>query len=71
MVGTGGGRSGGGRSGGGFNPAIDSEEEKREYFDSPEQLAKKVEQAVKWLQASQHAIIFTGAGVSTRSERHS
>ena len=67
MVGTERGSGGGGGGGGrGFNPAIDSEDEKREFFDSPEQLSRKVEQTVKWIESSRHVIVFTGAGISTR-----
>ena len=60
VVGTGGGGSGR------FNPAIKDEEEKREFFDSDEQLGKKVERAAEWVRQSKHVIMFTGAGVSTR-----
>ena len=52
--------------GGGFNPAIQHEDEKKEYFDSPEVLEQKVKQAVNWIRSSHHVIFFTGAGVSTR-----
>jgi len=51
---------------GGFNPAIQDDEEKREFFDNAEQLRKKVDRAVEWVHQSKHAIVFTGAGVSTR-----
>jgi NAD-dependent SIR2 family protein deacetylase len=61
VVGTGGG--GGGRGGG--SHAIDDEEEKREFFDTPEQLSRKVEQALQWIRSSNHIIVFTGAGIST------
>ena len=70
VVGTGGGERGGKR-GRGFNPAIDDEEEKKEFFDSPEQLSHKVEQTLQWVKSSGHIIVFTGAGISTRYVSHS
>ena len=45
--------------------AIKDEEEKREYFDSEEDLDKKVEQLALMIQASEHFCTFTGAGIST------
>ena len=63
VVGTGG---TGGKGTGGFNPAIADEEEKREFFDSEKELARKLDHTAQWLKQSKHAIIFTGAGVSTR-----
>ena len=45
---------------------IQDEAEKREYFDSPQELQRKVEQVAKWIRESSHAIVFTGAGISTR-----
>ena len=59
MVGTGGG-------GGGFNPAIKDEAEKREFFDSEEELTKKLDRTAEWVRQSKHVIVFTGAGISTR-----
>lgn len=53
-------------SGGGINPAIENEAEKREFFDSEAELAKKLDKTVQWIRASKHVIVFTGAGVSTR-----
>jgi len=45
--------------------AINTEEEKREYFDSPEELELKIDQLVSWIKESSQFIAFTGAGVST------
>jgi predicted transcriptional regulator len=36
-----------------------SEDEKKEYFDSPEELEKKVSQLAEWVKESKHMIIFT------------
>ena len=44
---------------------IEDEDAKREFFDDAKQLDSKVKQVAKWLRESKHAIIFTGAGVST------
>lgn len=45
--------------------ALKTDEEKREYFDSPDNLAQKVDQFVSLLLSSSHFIAFTGAGIST------
>lgn len=45
--------------------AIKSEEEKKEYFDSPEVLDKKCEELALWIRSSEHFVVFTGAGIST------
>ena len=45
---------------------IKEEAEKKEFFDSEEQLDKKVKQVAKWIRESKHTIVFTGAGISTR-----
>ena len=45
--------------------AIKSEEEKREYFDSPEVLDQKCEKLANMILASEHTVAFTGAGIST------
>ena len=42
-----------------------TEEEKKEYFDSPEELAKKIDILAKIVKESEHFIAFTGAGIST------
>ena len=47
--------------------AIKSEEEKREYFDSPEELDEKVSMLAEMVVMSQHMVAFTGAGISTAS----
>lgn len=52
---------------GGFNPAIEDEEEKREFFDNEQELGRKLDRTVQWMKQSKHVIIFTGAGVSTSS----
>ena len=35
------------------------EKEKKEYFDSPEELEHKVEQLAEWIRESKHFIVFT------------
>ncbi len=35
------------------------EDEKREYFDSPEELDRKVSQLAEWIRESRHIIAFT------------
>lgn len=45
--------------------AIKTEEEKREYFDTPEELDAKVERLAMEILASEHFVAFTGAGLST------
>jgi hypothetical protein len=35
------------------------DDDKREYFDSPEELDKKVTQVASWIKASKHMIVFT------------
>ena len=45
--------------------AIKTEEEKKEYFDSPEELDRKVTMLAEMVVTSQHMITFTGAGIST------
>ena len=45
--------------------AIKTEEEKKEYFDSPEELDMKVQQLAEWILESQNLCCFTGAGIST------
>ena len=42
-----------------------TEEEKKEYFDSPAVLQRKVNQLAEWILASQNFVGFTGAGIST------
>ena len=47
--------------------AIKTEEEKKEYFDSPEELDEKVSMLAEMIITSQHMVAFTGAGISTAS----
>jgi NAD-dependent SIR2 family protein deacetylase len=47
------------------NTALNSEDQKKEYFDSPEDLEAKVSQLASWILESKHFISFTGAGIST------
>lgn len=45
--------------------AIKSEEEKQEYFDSPQELEEKVDRLAMMILSSEHMVAFTGAGIST------
>ena len=45
--------------------AIQNEEEKKEYFDSPAILDAKVTQLAQWVRECNFMTAFTGAGVST------
>ena len=45
--------------------AIKREEEKKEYFDSPEELELKCDLLAEWIKSSEHFVAFTGAGIST------
>ena len=45
--------------------AIKTEEEKKEYFDSPKELDRKTNLLAKWIRESNHFVAFTGAGIST------
>jgi NAD-dependent SIR2 family protein deacetylase len=47
------------------NTALKTEDEKKEYFDAPEELEEKVNQLAEWILESEHFIAFTGAGIST------
>lgn len=47
------------------NTAHKTEDAKKEYFDSPEELDLKVTQLAQWIQESEYFIAFTGAGIST------
>ena len=48
-----------------MDTAIKSEEEKKEFFDSPEELDNKVQMLAEMIINSQHFVAFTGAGIST------
>lgn len=45
--------------------AITEDEDKREYFDSPEELETKIDELAMMIGSSEHFIAFTGAGIST------
>lgn len=45
--------------------ALKTEEEKKEYFDSPEVLDKKVERLAQMILSAENFHAFTGAGLST------
>ena len=47
------------------HPNITEEDEKREYFDSADELEAKLDKLADWLRQSEHCILFTGAGIST------
>lgn len=42
-----------------------TDEEKKEYFDTPEELERKVDQLVSDIRSANHFVVFTGAGIST------
>ena len=42
-----------------------SEEEKKEYFDSPQELENKIDQLAQMILSAEHFVSFTGAGIST------
>ena len=44
---------------------IEEEDEKKEFFDTEEELEKKIDLLAKWVKESKHCIMFTGAGIST------
>ena len=48
-----------------MDTAIKDTEDKKEYFDAPDVLDKKVEQLAQMVLASKHFVSFTGAGLST------
>lgn len=47
------------------NYGISNEFQKKEYFDTKEVLADKIEQLARWIRESRYCIVFTGAGIST------
>ena len=58
--------SGGDGDEGPVSSNIKDEEEKKEYFDTEEELTKKLDTVAEWVKESKHIIVFTGAGISTR-----
>lgn len=48
-----------------MSTAHKTEEEKQEYFDTPEELDEKVTKLAQWVKESRHFVAFTGAGIST------
>ena len=48
-----------------MDTAIKNEREKKEYFDTPEVLQKKVKKLATMITNSKHFVTFTGAGIST------
>ena len=44
---------------------IEKEDEKKEFFDTEEELEEKINLLAKWVKESTHCIMFTGAGIST------
>ena len=45
--------------------AIRTEEEKKEFFDTPEELERKCTLFAQWIQEAANFAAFTGAGIST------
>ena len=43
--------------------AIKDDEDKKEYFDSEEELDEKIERLAMWILSSEHFIAFTGGKV--------
>ena len=50
-----------------MHTAIKKEEEKKEYFDTPQELDQKVSKLAEWIMKSKGTTFFTGAGISTAS----
>jgi len=48
-----------------MSTAHKTDEEKKEYFDTPEELEEKVTKLAEWIKNSKHFVAFTGAGIST------
>lgn len=49
----------------GTHDNIEHEDDKKEFFDSPEELERKIDLLAKWVKESKHCVMFTGAGIST------
>ena len=45
--------------------AIKTEEEKKEFFDSKQELDEKVSLLAEMIVCAKHVVVFTGAGIST------
>ena len=45
--------------------AIKTEEEKKEYFDSPKELDEKINLLAEMIVCAERVVFFTGAGIST------
>ena len=45
--------------------AITTDEEKKEYFDTEQELQAKTSELAQWIRESQKMVAFTGAGIST------
>lgn len=50
-----------------FSSNIKDEEEKKEIFDTEGEFTEKVDRVAEWMKECKHVIMFTGAGISTRS----
>lgn len=50
-----------------FSSNIKDEEEKKEIFDTEEEFTEKLDRVAEWMKKCKHVIMFTGAGISTRS----
>ena len=48
-----------------MDTALKTEEEKKEYFDTKEELKEKAQKLAGWILESNHMCAFTGAGLST------
>jgi len=48
-----------------MNSAHNSDEEKKEFFDTDEELDKKITKLADAIKNSKHFVVFTGAGIST------
>ena len=48
-----------------MDTALKTEEEKKEYFDTKEELKQKAQTLAGWILQSNHFVAFTGAGLST------